>query len=102
MWFIDIDYPFLSASPVGLLGNDKIIEVKCVPFIGEISLNDAVSNRKLKFCSEHTDCMTIQKQDLNLKKHIHIIRNSRSIKYYTKKSTCYIFILFNIGNNIFV
>ncbi|KAK4876550.1 hypothetical protein RN001_009056 [Aquatica leii] len=36
--FIDREYPFLGASPDGLIDEDGLIEVKCIPSIGSDKL----------------------------------------------------------------
>jgi len=53
--FIDEQYPFLGASPDGLVDGDKIIEVKCTPSIGQKTLEDAALDKKFQFCLELTE-----------------------------------------------
>lgn len=50
--FVDLENLFLGASPDGLIDNDKMVEVKCTPSIGNTSLVDAALNKKFKFCLE--------------------------------------------------
>lgn len=45
--FIDGVNPFLGASPDGLVDDDKIIEVKCTPSIGQTPLKEAALNKKI-------------------------------------------------------
>jgi hypothetical protein len=54
IFFIDSEHPFLGASPDYVIGNDAIIEVKCVPSIENKSLLDAVRDKK-SFCLEEFD-----------------------------------------------
>lgn len=43
--FVSIDYPFLGASPYGLVGQEGLIEVKCLPSVEE-ELESAVKKKK--------------------------------------------------------
>lgn len=44
--FVDIDHPYLGASPDGLVGDDRIVEVKCLPSVNNLldSNNKAVTS----------------------------------------------------------
>lgn len=44
--FIDKDLPYLGASPDGLIGNDKIVEVKCLLSIEGMELKDVWNDKK--------------------------------------------------------
>lgn len=49
--FIDIENPFLGASPDGLIGQDGIIEVKTLPSIKTQTIEETL-NRKQNICLE--------------------------------------------------
>lgn len=51
--FIDTSNPFLGASPDGLVGDDGIVEVKCLASVKEETLSEAVKAKK-KLCLEIT------------------------------------------------
>jgi len=93
--FIDGEHPFLGASPDGLVDNDKILEVKCTPSIGQKSLEDAALDKKLQFCLEFTETGQLQLKNY---KYYWQIQGQLNI---TKKSIC-IFILFSMGNNLYI
>lgn len=58
MWIICrySEFPFLAASPDGLVGENGIVEIKC-PFVAINTLNavDAVNNKLLKYCNITND-----------------------------------------------
>ena len=43
--FIDAEFPFLGASPDGIVGNDTIVEIKCPYAARQMSPNDAMLNK---------------------------------------------------------
>ncbi|KAF0747565.1 YqaJ domain-containing protein, partial [Aphis craccivora] len=94
--FVDEQYPFLGASPDGLVDDDKIIEVKCTPSIGQKTLEDAAIDKKLQFCLELTET-----GQLKLKENYKYYWQIQGQLNITKKIEC-IFILFSMGNNLYV
>lgn len=46
--FVNTELPFLGASPDGLIDDNTIVEVKCVPSIGKLSLMEAAMDKKIK------------------------------------------------------
>jgi len=94
--FVDEQYPFLGASPDGLVDDDKIIEVKCTPSIGQKTLEDASLDKKLQFCLELTETGQLKLKENH--KYYWQIQGQLNI---TKKIEC-IFILFSMGNNLYV
>lgn len=94
--FVDEQYPFLGASPDGLVDDDKIIEVKCTPSIGQKTLEDAALDKKLQFCLELTETGQLKLKENH--KYYWQIQGQLNI---TKKIEC-IFILFSMGNNLYV
>ncbi|KAK4882859.1 hypothetical protein RN001_006178 [Aquatica leii] len=46
--FVDIKNPFLAASPDGLIGNDGLVEIKCLPSIGDSKMRD-IEHKNLCF-----------------------------------------------------
>ncbi|XP_063234908.1 uncharacterized protein LOC134537900 isoform X3 [Bacillus rossius redtenbacheri] len=65
--FICGDQPFLAATPDGLVDEDVIVEVKCLPSVKDRKLVDAVQDKKSSVC-------------LELKNHQ--LRLKRNHKYY--------------------
>lgn len=45
--FVDLENPFLGASPDGLIGNDGLIEVKCLHSVKDLNLSDHIKNKKI-------------------------------------------------------
>ncbi|KAI5634747.1 yqaJ-like viral recombinase domain-containing protein [Phthorimaea operculella] len=53
--FIDKDFPFIGATPDGLIGNDVLVEVKCPFSASKIGLKKAIEENKiqiLKYCKK--------------------------------------------------
>lgn len=94
--FIDGENPFLGASPDGLVDDDKIIEVKCTPSIGQTSLKEVALNKKKQFCLELTETGQLQ-----LKKNHKYYWQIQGQLNITKRSIC-IFLLYSMGNNLYV
>lgn len=46
--FVDNKYPFLGASPDGLVGTDAIVEVKCPVPPGKVGINEAIKTNKIQ------------------------------------------------------
>lgn len=51
-FFIYDKYPFLGASPDGLLGDDGIVEVKCPANAANLTPAEAIDEKKIKFCNK--------------------------------------------------
>ncbi|KAJ8881438.1 hypothetical protein PR048_017919 [Dryococelus australis] len=49
--FVDLKYPWLAASPDGLVGDDSILEVKCPAVDSRLTPEKAVKEKKVKFCN---------------------------------------------------
>ncbi|KAK4879667.1 hypothetical protein RN001_007813 [Aquatica leii] len=63
-FFIYNDKPYLGASPDGLVGEDSIIEVKCLYSIRDSKIKDSAKNNK-NLCIEYNadkDCIQIKKR----------------------------------------
>lgn len=58
--FIDNVYPFLGASPDGLVGDEGLVEVKCLPSV-KAPLKESVKEKK-------TLCLEINEEEISLKK----------------------------------
>lgn len=50
--FIDINNPYLGASPDGLVGEDGMVEVKCLHSVQEEDLPEAVKDKQKGLCLE--------------------------------------------------
>lgn len=95
--FCSIDFPYLGASPDGLVGSDGIVEVKCLPSV-TASLSSAVKDRK-------NLCLAYQVKDK--KEHIFL---KRKHSYYfqvqgqlniTQREWCD-FVVYTAANELFV
>lgn len=49
--FIDEEFPWLGASPDGLLDDDGIVEVKCPAVAAKLTPEEAVLQKKVTFCT---------------------------------------------------
>ncbi|XP_050065170.1 uncharacterized protein LOC126554107 [Aphis gossypii] len=60
--FIDREYPFLAASPDGLVGQDIILEIKC-PYAAKdtTSALEAVEQNLLPYCSVKESMISLKK-----------------------------------------
>lgn len=59
--FIDINKPYLGATPDGLLGTDSIVEVKCPASAAAHTPIEAIRLKKIKFCIETGDGIKLKK-----------------------------------------
>ncbi|XP_063221397.1 uncharacterized protein LOC134530485 isoform X1 [Bacillus rossius redtenbacheri] len=50
--FVDSEHPYLGASPDGLVGTDKLLEVKCLYSLKDKVLEEAVTLKGKKLCIE--------------------------------------------------
>lgn len=53
--FVDVQHPYLGASPDGLVGNDTLVEVKCLFSLKDVPLQQALSAPVRKICMELID-----------------------------------------------
>jgi hypothetical protein len=60
--FVDMEYPFLGASPDGLVGVDGLVEVKCLPSIGKMTLDETFVAKKKIFLDKVGDSFSINKK----------------------------------------
>lgn len=81
--FVDPKYPFLAASPDGLVGNDAIIEVKC-PYNSRMSTpKEASENGVIKFLTiDGSGGLQLKKND----NYMHQVQGQLNI---TNKNKCY-------------
>ncbi|KAJ8884388.1 hypothetical protein PR048_016245 [Dryococelus australis] len=49
--FVDLEYPWLAASPDGLVGGDSILEVKWPVVASRLTPEEAIKERNVKFCN---------------------------------------------------
>lgn len=59
--FVHMDYPYLGASPDGLVEDDGVVEVKCLPSIGNMTFEEAIAAKK-------NICLAFVDEKLSLKK----------------------------------
>lgn len=62
--FIDKDFPFIGATPDGLIGNDVLVEVKCPFAASKIGLTKAIEENKIQILkyNKKTRTTTINKR----------------------------------------
>ncbi|PZC74695.1 hypothetical protein B5X24_HaOG207320 [Helicoverpa armigera] len=48
--FVDHEYPFISATPDGLIGQDTIVEIKCPLVAFKTGLENAIKENKIQIC----------------------------------------------------
>lgn len=79
---MDVDLPFLAASPDGLVGENSIIEIKCPFSIKDFTPQDAHEQKKLKY-------IDMQKDELVLKKtHLYYYQVQGQL-HITRRQFCY-------------
>ncbi|KAL4119666.1 hypothetical protein QTP88_012458 [Uroleucon formosanum] len=80
--FVDLNLPYLAASPDGLIGDDSIIEIKCPISIKDLTPKNAYNEKKLSF-------MEVQLDNLILKKtHIYYYQVQGQL-HITNRTFCY-------------
>lgn len=47
--FIDTDHPYLGASPDGLIGDKRVVKIKCPSSTKDMTPEDAIKKRKVTF-----------------------------------------------------
>ncbi|KAG0417891.1 hypothetical protein HPB47_005279, partial [Ixodes persulcatus] len=50
--FVDREYPYLAATPDGLVGEDTVVEVKCPENSKDLTPLEGVQKKKIAFCEE--------------------------------------------------
>ncbi|CAN7937485.1 unnamed protein product [Ixodes hexagonus] len=50
--FVDREYPYLAATPDGLVGEDTVVEVKCPENSNYLTPLEGVQRKKIAFCEE--------------------------------------------------
>lgn len=86
--FINPLWPYLGASPDGLVSSDGLVEVKCYPSIGELSPREAAALKKLNMCVslDGLGSMTIQRNHdylLQIQGQLNIANRSTATWFYT-------------------
>ncbi|CAI6342668.1 unnamed protein product [Macrosiphum euphorbiae] len=80
---IDEEYPYLAASPDGVIDNDRLIEVKA-PYAARSTINyiEAVETGKLKYC-------TVENEKLKLKENNIYYYQIQGQLHITKRKLCF-------------
>ena len=81
--FIDEEFPFLAASPDGLINDDGILEIKCPSSCSNLSPEEGIQKRKITFWSINKKNKT---QTVN-KKHIYYYQIQGQLQI-TKRKYC--------------
>ncbi|XP_060848449.1 uncharacterized protein LOC132927890 [Rhopalosiphum padi] len=81
---IDTNFPYLAASPDGLVGDHAIVEIKC-PYTAKDSENsvDAVNNKLLSYCN------ITQENKLQLKNDHQYYYQVMGQLHITRRNVCY-------------
>ena len=82
---IDEDFPFLTASPDGLINDDGIIEMKCTSSCSNLSLEEGIHTRKITFWSINKKNKTTQSMN---KKHVYYYYQIQGQLQITKHKYC--------------
>lgn len=61
--FVDINLPFLAASPDGIIGDDSLVEIKCPSSAKELSPEEAVTIGKIKSCLVNNRQLQLKRSD---------------------------------------
>ncbi|KAK9753295.1 YqaJ-like viral recombinase domain [Popillia japonica] len=92
---VDIEYPFLGASPDGFVGQDRIVEVKCLFKVSKEKLNLSEAAQTLNICLEWKD------NRLSLKRNHNYFFQIQGQLHISNKEMCY-FVVFVNQNEMFV
>ncbi|XP_063235828.1 uncharacterized protein LOC134541192 [Bacillus rossius redtenbacheri] len=71
--FIDQEHPFLAATPDGLDGEDRLVEIKCPASAYGMDISEAMREGKIKYLKYSEECSTV----ISLKKIMNISTKSR-------------------------
>lgn len=80
--FVDLEYPFLAASPDGLIGADTIVEVKCPFSSRSLTPLEGVRLKKNRHCIEADGSLTLKKSShywYQIQGQLHIARRDFSL-----------------------
>jgi hypothetical protein len=61
--FVDMNLPFLAASPDGIIGDDSLVEIKCPASAKELSPVEAVTIGKIKSCLVNNGQLQLKRSD---------------------------------------
>lgn len=61
--FIHQDYPFLAASPDGLIGDDALVEVKCPYKAKDLTPEEAIKQKQVQFAIFENGSFTLKRSD---------------------------------------
>lgn len=93
--FIDVSNPFLGASPDGIVGEEGIVEVKCLASVKEETLSEAVKAKK-------NMCLELSKEgEIKLKKNHNYFYQIQGQLAITSRNWCD-FIVYTKKGEIFV
>lgn len=77
--FVDPRLPFLATTPVGHIGSDSIIEIKCTLSMKDFT-QDAYKEKKLKFLINKSGNLALKILKLNIKIILNVMMISGLIK----------------------
>lgn len=60
---VDLNQPFLAASPDGLIGSDSLVEIKCPASAKDMTPEEGISSKKIKSCKIIDDKLHLKRTD---------------------------------------
>lgn len=60
---VDLNQPFLAASPDGLIGSDSLVEIKCPASAKDMTPEEGISSKKIKSCKILDDKLHLKRTD---------------------------------------
>ncbi|KAJ8921167.1 hypothetical protein NQ315_013639 [Exocentrus adspersus] len=80
--FIHQDYPFLAASPDGLIGEDALVEVKCPYKAKDLTPEEAIATQQIQYA-------TFENRKLSLKRSDRYYYQVQGQLFVTRREFCY-------------
>lgn len=88
--FLSEDYPFLGASPDGVISNDSIIEIKCPYSAAKLTPEQAVNEKKIKYLHQIEGQWKLKQKD----SYYYQVQGQLAI---TKRQYCYFVVWSPLG-----
>jgi len=60
---VDLNQPFLAASPDGLIGSDSLVEIKCQASAKDMTPEEGINSKKIKICKILDDKLHLKRTD---------------------------------------
>jgi len=92
---VDLNQPFLAASPDGLIGSDSFVEIKCPASAKDITPEEGINNKKIKSCKIINNKLHLKRTDnyyYQVQDQLHIARRMYFIFVFGHRKVFKIFI----------